>query len=174
MKILVTGGSASGKSSYAEALAAGLPSPRWYVATMQPLDDECKKRIEKHRIQRSGLGFKTLECPLNLEKLILPERGTVLLECMSNLAANELFDPRGAGKASKEAIARGINILGAQAEHLVVVTNDVFADGNRYDDSTMEYLRLLGELNRQLAADFDEVYEVVCGIPVCHKREACH
>lgn len=169
MRILVTGGSASGKSSYAEGLAAKLPLPRWYVATMQPFDDECRRRIQKHQKQRVGLGFTTLECPLQLQNLKIPQRGTVLLECMSNLVANEMFDPKGAGPKTLTAVLNGIEKISTQAEHLIVVTNDVFGDGCGNDAATLEYLQTLGAINHRLARQFDAVYEVVCGIAICHK-----
>lgn len=49
MLTLVIGGAASGKSAYAESLTLKLPLPRYYVATMQVWDEECAKRVEKHR-----------------------------------------------------------------------------------------------------------------------------
>lgn len=48
MFTLVIGGSASGKSEYAEQQVMALPGRRWYLATMEPWDDECVARIAKH------------------------------------------------------------------------------------------------------------------------------
>ena len=90
MTTLIIGGARSGKSAYAESLLAALPPPRWYVATMQPWDEECRARIAKHRRARAGKGFETLECSRALAALRLPRRGSALLECLGNLAANEL------------------------------------------------------------------------------------
>ena len=69
MMTLVTGGSGSGKSEYAERLAAAGGTPRIYVATMIPWDDEGRRRIEKHRAMRAGKGFETVECYTGLERL---------------------------------------------------------------------------------------------------------
>ena len=91
MTTLIIGGARSGKSAYAESLLAALPPPRWYVATMQPWDEECRVRIAKHRRARAGKGFETLECSRALAALRLPRRGSALLECLGNLAANELY-----------------------------------------------------------------------------------
>lgn len=55
------------------------------------------------------------------------------------------------------------------ASLLVVVGNDLFSDGAEYDAEMMEYLRNLAALNCAAAAMADEVYEVVCGIPIRHK-----
>ena len=49
MFILVTGGSGSGKSEFAENIAMKLGGKMLYVATMKPYDDECLKRIERHK-----------------------------------------------------------------------------------------------------------------------------
>ena len=74
MFILVTGGSGSGKSEFAENIAMKLGGKMLYVATMKPYDDECLKRIERHRKMRDGKGFRTVECSDNndnaFEKII--------------------------------------------------------------------------------------------------------
>ena len=168
MKILITGGSASGKSTYAESVAASLPGPRFYVATMRPWDDECLSRIAKHRRQRAGLGFETLEHYGDLRSLCLPASGTVLLECMGNLTANVLFGPEPPPRPLEQ-VAEGITRLAAQCRHLLVVTNEVFSDGVPADEGTVRYLRLLAGLNAWMGREFDTVIEVVCGIPVARK-----
>ena len=91
----------------------------------------------------------------------------VLLECLSNLTANEMFEKDGAGadRAAEEILA-GIDRLREQSGHLIVVTNEIFSDGVRYDEETTEYLRLLGRINQRIAAIADQVTEVVYGIPV--------
>ena len=61
MLTLVTGGAASGKSEYAERLAAACDGPRVYIATMRPLDKESVARIEKHRAARADRRFSTIE-----------------------------------------------------------------------------------------------------------------
>ena len=170
MMTLVIGGAASGKSEFAEERILQVGSrPRYYIATMQPFDDECRARIRRHREMRAKKQFETVECFVQLEQVDLPQRGAVLLECMSNLAANELYSPQGAGDDAVESIRRGIHRLHGQCEELVVVSNEVFSGGSRYEGDTLRYLRLLAQVNRMLAAQADEVYEVVCGVPVCHK-----
>ena len=59
-RILLTGGSACGKSSYAEQLVCSLPGPRYYLATMRPYSDHDQERIQRHRAQREGKGFITI------------------------------------------------------------------------------------------------------------------
>ena len=170
---LVIGGAASGKSEFAEQLVLSVGDlPRYYIATMQPFDDESVRRIEKHRQMRAKKSFTTVECYTNLASVTLPERGVVLLECMSNLAANEKYSPDGAGENALAAIADGVAALERQCERLIIVSNEVFSGGNRYEGDTDSYLRLLAEVNRMLAARADMVVEVVCGLPQVHKGEA--
>lgn len=169
MRTLVIGGAACGKSEYAEALAVRLPEPRFYLATMMPFGEEELLRIERHRAQRAEKGFITMERYTDLKGLILPQRGTVLLECIGNLAANELFSENGARGGTYDAVIRGVESLESQCGDLVVVTNDVHSDGGSYDAETLRYIEILGNINRTLAARFDVVVELVCGIPLTLK-----
>ena len=127
MFTLVIGGAASDKSAYAEELILKYGEKRrTYIATMEPFDDECRQRIEKHRIQRKEKAFETVECFTNLSSVKLAEKGAVLLECMGNLAANERYSPKGAGADAYDDILAGVDALLEQCDDLVIVSNDVF------------------------------------------------
>ena len=90
--IVVTGGSGSGKSAYAEKQILQFGEmPRYYIATMENRDAESQKRVDRHRAMRADKKFVTVECPYDLQEIQLEKTGAVLLECMSNLVANELF-----------------------------------------------------------------------------------
>ena len=169
MLILVTGGSASGKSAYAESLLLSR-SPRVYLACMQPYGAEGKTRIERHRAMRKDKGFTTVERYTDLASFTLPAAKGVLLEDAGNLAANEMFlsnppcDP-------VPAVLTGVDALLAQCERLVVVTDEIGSDGIEYDAATTAYVLALGRINRALAARADAVIEVVAGIPIPLKGE---
>ena len=63
MMILVTGGSGSGKSAFAEDCVVSFgKTDRIYIATMYPFDEESRKRVQRHRKMRQGKGFETVEC----------------------------------------------------------------------------------------------------------------
>ena len=169
---VVTGGSGSGKSAFAEEqiLSFG-PGQRIYIATMYPgSDEENFRRIDRHRRMRSEKNFETLECYTNLADLELPQGSQVLLECMSNLVANEQYMKEGAGENTVSAVLEGVENLLKSAENLVIVTNEVFSDGITYDPYTETYLQYLAAVNRHLAARAERVTEVVYGIPVAVKR----
>ena len=91
MIALFTGGSGSGKSEMAEAFACRRAEggKLYYFATMRVWGEEGRARVEKHRRQREGKGFETIECPDRLPRGIAG--GVILLECLSNRLANAMF-----------------------------------------------------------------------------------
>ena len=174
MTALVFGGAASGKSEYGEKLACKLPrsGALIYLATMEPFGPEAEARIRRHRELRAGRGFSTLERVRDLSGCPLPAGGTVLLEDLGNLAANELFsdknlDPEGAFLRIRD----GLQAVRDRSEHLVVISNDLHRDGETYSRETECYLDLMARLHRELAVWADQVVEVVCGLPVTWKGE---
>lgn len=172
MFTFITGGSASGKSKFAEDSILSCPkSPRIYIATMQPMDEECRNRIYRHRVMRAGKGFTTLECYTGLNSIVVPKESVVLLECISNLIANEIYRPDGAGETGVvAAVLEGIRSLLDQCYHLIVVSNEVNSGGVEYDSSTMRYLEILGEVNQSLVKWSQNAVEITAGIPVWHKK----
>lgn len=161
MLVLITGGSGSGKSEFAEKTAAEFGGEMLYIATMKPYDEECVKRIERHREMRAGKGFGTVECYGSLAD-INEKADTILLECVSNLMANVMFSENSSD--AFEEITSGI--LGLNCKNLVVVTNEVSSDGIEYDSDTKKYIELIGKINAFLGERADMVYEVVYGIPI--------
>lgn len=172
MLIVLTGGSACGKSSFAEEICMQLPLPRVYLAAMQPYGEEGRAKVEKHRRMRAGKGFETVERYRDYVNLKLPACKTVLLECICNLTANEMFDDTGAESDPVARVLQGIAAVKAQCAHLIVVTNEVGADLEDYSDSTRRYITAVGQINRALCRDADAVYELVCGIPILRKGTA--
>lgn len=187
---IVYGGSASGKSSYAESFAMSLQGEGrlLYIATMYPykwntteIDPETMQRIERHRAMRADKGFDTVECYRHVEHIVAKRQDVLLLECMSNLLANEMYlEPdSNAGSDMAETmspvsnkIVQALVDLSTRVQELVIVTNDVFSDGGSltYDESTREYVKNLAEINCALAREAATVTEVVCGIPVIVKK----
>lgn len=188
MITLVLGGSGSGKSAYAEHLLDGKKN-KYYIATMQVYDAEGEKKVARHRKLRAGKGFVTIEQPRDLEKISLDyvfqktkgkigerdfrqgreeNRICALLECMSNLVANEMFS--GEEMVPEDEVVRhvlqGVRTLAAKVDELVIVSNNVFEDGIAYEKATQTYIRALGRINTGVAAIADTVTEVVVGIPV--------
>lgn len=170
MLTLVTGGSGSGKSEFAEDLCVSYKSENLiYIATMYPYDDESLKKVERHKKMRENKNFKTIECFKNLKDIQVPKESTILLDCMSNLTANEMYIEGGAGELTVQSIVEGIKQIRNKSENLVIVTNEVFSDGIQYDEETMRYIKYLGKINKEIGRAADNVIEVVYSIPVYHK-----
>ena len=178
MLIMVTGGSGSGKSAFAEQRAVSLAGggPLIYLATMQVYGEEGKRKVEHHRQLRRGKGFVTIEQPDRVDRAEPEEDATVRLECMSNLTANVMFSQEPSEETvygREEAwrrILRQIDVLYSKCRHLVIVTGEVFSDGIVYEEGTMDYIRQLGEVNRHIGRKADEAWEVVYGIPMALKN----
>ncbi|MBQ1892784.1 MAG: bifunctional adenosylcobinamide kinase/adenosylcobinamide-phosphate guanylyltransferase [Clostridia bacterium] len=171
MRILLVGGSKSGKSSLAQEIAIKLADggPKYYWATMEPTDREDDERIERHIADRAGMGFVTIERGKKLLAGELPpDNAAVLFDSVTALLANEMFgacfDPAAPERALDELLA-----LSEKCANFVCVADEVFRDGAVYDDMTEDYRRGLAAILRALAEDFDTVAEVSCGIPKFYK-----
>lgn len=169
MLILITGGSKNGKSHIAEKILDSDSLPKFYIATMEPYCEEALSAIECHRKIRSGKGFRTIEKYTDIDEVVLPDKCSVLLECMCNLCANEMFSANCKEPVNK--ILTGIDQLLEKAETLVIVTNQVGDDGILYPPETMDYIRNMGIINRRLSEKADCVIEAVYGIPIILKGE---
>ena len=171
MNALVTGGASCGKSLLAENLCQSLGGNLVYLAAMQPFGEEGQARIQRHRAQRAGKGFHTVECGGGLHVALDDDRtfgATALLEDLGNVVANGLFsgkEPRDVAALETE-LVRDLEELSGRCKHLVVVGNEVGADGVDYGAETHAYQTLLGRVARAWAARCDLVTECAAGIPV--------
>ncbi len=168
MMILITGGSKCGKSSLAERLLQNISENKYYLATMKPFGEDAHQAIIRHREMRKAKNFITIEQYTDIDKINLPAHSAVLLECMGNLCANEMFrDDKIFYPVEK--IIRNLKSLHSMTDMLVIVTNEVGMDGISYSDGTMQYISAMAELNQKTAQMADTVIECVCGIPLVIK-----
>lgn len=170
----VTGGARSGKSSYAERLAASLGALVTYIATLEPLDDEMKSRIARHQAQRPA-AWRTIEAHRNpLEAARSAETGdTILLDCISLWVSNRLLDLRDEDPrpedidALESTLLRDTHallaLLASREGTSVIVSNEVgaglvpeYALGRAYRD-------LLGRVNQQVAQRAARAWLLVAG-----------
>lgn len=168
MIILISGKNGSGKSLYAENAACMLSTGEmYYVATMIPYGDEGTSRINRHRAQRSGKGFKTIESPYGDVPGIT---GTVLLEDVSNLLANIMFEKR--LPCPEDETIMQISRLYSTADNLIIVSISDFDELSGSDDDTKAYVRLLNAVNLRLLHMADVAIEMISGVPILKKGGA--
>ncbi|MDO5037127.1 MAG: bifunctional adenosylcobinamide kinase/adenosylcobinamide-phosphate guanylyltransferase [Tissierellia bacterium] len=173
---LVTGGARSGKSSYAEALLMDREDVL-YIATAKVEDEEMAHRVKKHQARRPSQ-WGLYEGDQDLAGVIGPQYGAYLLDCVTVLASNYLF-ARSQGldqvppellEEVEEAVFKELSALVKTAKKenksLVLVTNEVGDGPVPMYSLTRAFRDLQGRTNQRLAALVDEVYLVVCGLPV--------
>ena len=159
---VILGPNGSGKSLYAEDLAVSSGDPRLYIATMVPQNQENQQRIEKHRLQRRGKGFLTIEEPLCMSCIPVSRDSVVLLEDVSNLVANRIF---GNHPGTFRPVMEDILTLAGRCKTLIAVSISGM-NADEYDGETAEYIRSLNELNEQLIHHASVAVEMRDGTPV--------
>jgi len=174
---LILGGARSGKSDYAEKLAAGIGSRVLYIATAEVGDQEMASRIEAHRQARPAT-WQTLEAPRHVGAALAAVKDrpdALLLDCVTLLVSNIILamesEPEEAVEAAVQAELEAILTAQKMADvPLVAVSNEVglgivpaYPLGRLYRD-------LLGRANQRLAALANRVVFMVAGLPMTVKE----
>ena len=178
MTILLSGGSKSGKSLFAQELTLRLANGgrRYYVATMIPADDEDRTRIRRHLAEREGMGFETIECGRELLACLqaADRNAAFLLDSTTALLMNALFPNPAACDMDENAAARCADelvVFSRSVRHAVIVSDYLYADAARYDGSTEVFRKALAHIDRKLAAVCDVVIEAAAGNFMLRKGE---
>lgn len=165
MTVLIIGHPDSGKSELAEQMVTEISAPgeRIYLATMIPYGEEGAARVEKHRKMREGKGFTTIEAPFDIvdavEKTDAPGDSTVLLECLSNLVANELFERHTLPEEITAELTGDVTELAGKVRNLIIVSNH-FEITPDFDEETATYAKTLDTLNDALTGVCDKVIRI--------------
>lgn len=177
MIVFITGGAKNGKSSYAQELAVQLAAGgvHYYFATMIPVDDEDRERIRKHIADRDGMGFETVECGRHILSCLprVDRSGSFLLDSATALLMNEQFVPpdwhvdSGAG----ERVGRELVEFAQSVANIVIVSDYIYSDAERYDEITETYRKGLASIDRRIAAISDVVLEMSAGNLIYHRGE---
>jgi adenosylcobinamide kinase/adenosylcobinamide-phosphate guanylyltransferase len=173
--IFILGGARSGKTTYAQRLAAELGGDDvLFVATAEGKDEEMQERIAAHQRSRPA-AWRTLETPRAVGAAVQAQRPpatVVLVDCMTLLVSNAILALGEEAKADdaqaavRAEVASIIDVCQQSPATFIVVSNEVglglvppYPLGRIYRD-------LLGMANQMLAARADRVYWMVAGIPV--------
>jgi adenosylcobinamide kinase/adenosylcobinamide-phosphate guanylyltransferase len=163
--VLIIGHPDSGKSELAERMVTEISAPgeRIYLATMIPYGAEGAARVDKHRKMREGKGFTTIEAPFDITEAIgkidKPADSTVLLECLSNLVANELFERHTLPSEITAKLSDDVKQLAGKVNNLIIVSNhfEITAD---FDEETKTYAQTMDTLNDELVGICDKVIRI--------------
>ena len=169
----VIGGAKSGKSSFALDKVSGFDGKKAFIATAEAHDDEMKKRIERHKAERSN-EWKTYEEPLNIAGLLSEIRGrysVILIDCLTLWLSNAMHRTEDTEKAITEFMdelnrSKNLSSADAYASEVYIVSNEVGMGIVPENALAREFRDLAGKLNQRIAEISDEVYLVVSGIPV--------
>ncbi len=168
MKILVLGGSRSGKSAHAERLLADRSDVTYLATSLPPGEDaEWAARVAVHRARRPG-SWTTVETTAPAD---LVREGTVLVDSVTTWVA-ALLDESGVWSEQPGAAAR----LDARCDallaawtstpaHVVAVSDEVGLGVVPETRSGRLFRDVLGSVNQRLAGSADEVWFVVAGLP---------
>ena len=171
--ILVTGGARSGKSDYALQLAQSLPAPRCFIATCPVVDSEMDERIARHREEREGMEWQTVEEQTDIAAILRTHHDypVCLVDCLTLWVNNLMYRGEKSGKLFTDSEMRHQCDLLAEAASIhqgtvICVTNEVGLGIVPDNPSARLYRDLVGRCNRMMAAAASEVYLVSCGIPL--------
>ncbi len=159
---IILGGAASGKSEHAERLADIAGKAKHYLATSQPLDDEMRAKIAKHRARRDA-GWTTHEAPLELGPVLsrLDAESICLVDCATFWLSNHMMADSDLAAAQDRLLS---DLTGSAAE-IIVVTNEVGQGIVPADALSRRFREAQGRLNIALAARAETVVQVVAGLP---------
>ncbi|MCL2405941.1 MAG: bifunctional adenosylcobinamide kinase/adenosylcobinamide-phosphate guanylyltransferase [Defluviitaleaceae bacterium] len=175
MRIFISGGCKNGKSTYAQKLAKHQHnSPLYYVATMSSVDSEDDERIIRHKQERAGWGFLTIEQPRNIIEILdkCDPSGSFLLDSLTALLANEMFTPSGkVDEHASERIAYQLSDVLHKIQNIVIVSDYIYSDAMLYDPLTEAYRKSLAYLDRLAAKCCDVVLEAAYTQIIVHKGD---
>jgi len=171
MKVFISGGCKNGKSYYALQKCGSMGKPLYYIATMISSDNEDDERILRHKNEREGFGFTTIELARDVNNLPsnCDTNGSFLLDSITALLANEMFVNGNIYYDVYEKIISDIQILLKKVSNIVIVSDYIYSDAYLYDEITEKYRRGLAFIDRAAAAACDAVIEVSFGEIIFHK-----
>jgi adenosylcobinamide kinase/adenosylcobinamide-phosphate guanylyltransferase len=159
---LVLGGARSGKSRFAEGLARAHAGPKTYIATAEPFDDEMAARIAKHRDDRAGDGWSTIEAPLDPAAAIVATEGLVLLDCVTVWLGNLMHHEQDIASAVDGLCAA----LGQTRAQVILVSNEVGLSIVPENALARRFRDEQGWLNQKLSGLADHVFFIAAGLPL--------
>lgn len=162
--VMITGGTRSGKSRFAQEMALKLSPNPVYLATSRIWDEEHRARIQRHQADR-GDEWTNIEEEKQLSKHDFSGR-VVLVDCVTLWLTNYFFDNQSNIDTSLEQAKAEFARLTYQDATFIFVTNEIGMGGHAANDLQRHFTDLQGWMNQHIAQMADEVYWMVSGIEV--------
>lgn len=165
--ILIIGGARSGKSAFAQRLAAARGEEVLVVATAEAGDEEMAIRIATHRAERPG-HWRTVEAPRAVAETLAGASAAriVILDCVTLWVTNLLLVQNPSWEAATRELEALLAWYSTQSVELIVVSNEVGLGIVPGDELSRTFRDWLGRFNERLAAEADLVYLMIAGLPV--------
>lgn len=175
MVTLVVGGARSGKSSYGESRFKEKKDVV-YIATSRNEDSEMEERVKHHRSLRPEK-WRTFEGTYDLNEAVGIEEN-YLLDCVTVMISNIMYDMSKDFETIDESLQNSIEEkviieiyklvekIKISKKELVMITNEVGCSIVPDNHIARVYRDIAGRVNQKLAEMADEVYAVICGIPL--------
>jgi len=168
-KILLLGGSRSGKSSRAEAFALDWPQDkRIYVATYQDNgeDPEMLDRIKRHQEKR-GPHWKTIEVDHRLSELLQEHNNPssfILVDCLTLWLSSQFLIESNPLEIEKALVDLAQTVKEFKGS-LILVSNELGSGLVPFDKESRAFRDASGMMNQMIAAEADHVEVLVAGLP---------
>jgi adenosylcobinamide kinase / adenosylcobinamide-phosphate guanylyltransferase len=171
----VLGGAQSGKSYYAQRLAAGFERVT-FIATAEARDAEMRKKIARHRSERPA-DWRTVEAPVDLCARIRSESANadaIIVDCLTVYVANVMGRRTRRRCNPEEHIDELCDAIQAANASVILVSNEVGSGVVPPYRSGRVFRDFLGQLNRKVAEIADTIVLMVAGFPVMVKARPVH
>lgn len=177
MITFISGGTRSGKSTYAEKLSLATyqqiienyesNSKLYYIATAERSDGEMNERINRHIDERSSL-WDTLEVPINISPLLenLHNHDVLLIDCLTIWLNNMMYKKQATSNQILSEVTKWIDISIRKKLNLFIVSNDLNEGMVVKDYFTHQYMYTLEKVHHFLIDESDAAYQVIAGIPI--------
>jgi adenosylcobinamide kinase/adenosylcobinamide-phosphate guanylyltransferase len=138
---------------------------------MKPVDCEDDERIARHRREREGWGFQTVEQPIDIEKILdkCDHGSSFLLDSLTALLANEMFLPESVNENAAAKVTDGLRLVTNAIKNIVIVSDFIYSDAQVYDQLTEKYRESLAKIDKAAAAHCDIVLEIAYTNVIIHK-----
>jgi adenosylcobinamide kinase/adenosylcobinamide-phosphate guanylyltransferase len=173
---LITGGTRSGKSSFALDVASKNYERRVFIATAVAFDEEMKRRIVQHQKERGNL-FHTLEEPVHLTETLSavpPGTEVALVDCLTVWIGNLYHHFQQSDAVVRSHVDEFLKVVPQVSYDLILVTNEVGWGIVPENPLARSFRDMAGYLNRQVAERAKRVYLLCCGIPLEVKGDSSH